>query len=150
MQQDLVTPVPVKIAVAQLRGFVADHQAKIVAVDGNRVRLEIDHKPANPLRRLTDRSAAFSIDICLEEERLQKDRSETSPSSGGQITRTRISIAVSPRRNRDRRRHDVATRAREVVTSFRAYLMASEEESVSSVGALTRAKRILAPWLNRP
>jgi len=40
-------------------------------------------------------------------------------------------------------------RAREVLVSFRSYLIASEEESVSSSGVLTRAKRMLAPWLGK-
>ncbi len=56
-------------------------------------------------------------------------------------------MTVSPRRNRDRRRSDVLARAREVLMSFRSYLMASEDESAAGVGALTRAKQPLSPWL---
>jgi hypothetical protein len=70
-------------------------------------------------------------------------------SSGDIATRTRIHVTVSPRRNRDRRRDDVTARAREVLVSFRAYLMAAEEEVAPSVGALTRAKQMLAPWLSK-
>jgi diguanylate cyclase (GGDEF)-like protein len=144
LEQVLVTPVPVKMAIEKLRGFVADHQAKIVKVDGNRIRLEIDDLPPSRLRRLTDRPVTFGIELRFEEERLQKDTSDVS--SGG-LLRTRIRVIITPRRNRDRRRSDVAERARQVLVSFRSYLIATEEEPLPSPGALRRAKRILAPWM---
>jgi diguanylate cyclase (GGDEF)-like protein/PAS domain S-box-containing protein len=147
--QDLITPVPVKMAIEKLRGFVADHRAQIVAIDGSRVRLEIEDKPASRLRRLTDRSVSFWIDLSFQEERLQKDRAGSSWSLDAGTTRTRIHVTVSPRRDRDRRRNDVLARAREVLVSFRSYLMASEDESAASVGAITRAKQPLSPWLAR-
>ena len=146
LRQDLITPVPIKIAIEKLRGFVADHQAKIVAIDGSRVRLEIEDKPASRFRRLTDRSVAFWVDVSFEEEQLQRDREGSERPFGGGTTRTKIRVTVSPRRNRDRRRDDVTARARQVLMSFRSYLMASEDDSVP-LGALMRAKRMLAPWL---
>ena len=145
--QDLITPVPVKMAIEKLRGFVADHRAKIVAINGSQVRLEIEDKPASRLRRLTDRPVAFWIDLSFQEERLQKDREGSGWSLDGGRTRTRIHVTVSPRRNRDRRRSDVLVRAREVLVSFRSYLMASEDESAGGAGTLTRAKHPLSPWL---
>ncbi len=81
--QDLITPVPVKMAIEKLRGFVADHRAKIVAIDGSQVRLEIEDKPTSRLRRLTDRPVAFWIDLSFQEERLQKDRAANSWRSAG-------------------------------------------------------------------
>ena len=146
--QDLVTPVPVKMAVEKLRGFVADHRAKIVAIDGSQLRLEIEDKPASRLRRLTDRPVAFWIDLSFQEERLQKDRAGSNRPLDAGATRTKIHVTVSPRRNRDRRRNDVLARAREVLMSFRSYLMASEDESDAAVGALTRSKQLLSPWMN--
>ena len=56
---------------------------------------------------------------------------------------------LGPMKDRDRRRRDVSERAREVLVSFRSYLMATEEEPVAPQGALRRAKRILAPWMTR-
>jgi diguanylate cyclase (GGDEF)-like protein len=149
LQQDLITPVPVKIAIEKLRGFVADHQATIVTIDGGQVRLEIEDRPASGFRRFTDRSAAFWIDLSFEEERLQKERAGESPSLGGGATRTKIRVAISPRRSRDRRRDQFMARARDVLMSFRSYLMASEDESESPPGALVRAKQMLAPWLTK-
>ena len=126
-------------------GFVADHQAKIVAIDGSQVRLEIEDKPAGRLRRLTDRTVAFLVDLSFEEERPSKARAE----AGQKATRTKIQVTVSPRRNRDRRRNEVMACARELMASFRSYLMATEDDT-DPPGVLDRAKRILAPWLVKP
>ena len=88
IEQILLTPVPFSMAVEKLRGFVADHQATIVKIDGNRMELEIIENGAG--RRYADRSAAFRLDLRFEEERLQGDpanmpatscaRESTSPS----------------------------------------------------------------------
>lgn len=148
LTQDVVTPVPIKIAIEKLRGFVADHQAKVVAIDGNRLQLEIEQKPASGLRRFTDRSVAFVIDLSFEEEQMRREPiGDSSQSCGLPTTRTRIHISVSPRRNRDRRHRDVMAYAKEVLKSFRSYLIASEETSATESGTLYRAKRLLAPWL---
>jgi diguanylate cyclase (GGDEF)-like protein len=141
----LITPVPVKIAIEKMRGFVADHQAKIIHVEGSKVRLEIEDLSLSRLRRMTDRTSAFLMDLVFEEERLQKD--QTDPSSG--TTRTRIHVTISTRKSRDRRREEITNRARGILMSVRSYLMASEEEPESSSGALLRAKKMLAPWLMR-
>lgn len=144
IEQDLVTPVPVKIAIEKLRGFVADHQAKILAIDGNHVRLEIGDRSASRLRRLTDRTLGFYVDISFEEDLMQKNASE-----GAAVTRTRIHISIGSQRSRDRRQDEVLKRARAILISFRSYLMAAEEETPSSDGALRRATRMLTPWRRR-
>jgi diguanylate cyclase (GGDEF)-like protein len=146
LEQVLVTPVPVEMSIEKLRGFVADHQAKIVKIDGNRIRLEIDDARSGRLRRTTDRPVIFGMDLRFEEEWLQKDGHDVSSAT---VVRTRIHVSISPRRNRDRRRPDVSSRAREVLVSFRSYLMATEDEPLPCRGVLRRAKRILVPWMNR-
>ena len=73
LEQDLITPVPVKIAVEKLRGFVADHRARIVSIDRNTVRMEIKLQPESRIRRLTDRAAVLNVELQFEEERLQHD-----------------------------------------------------------------------------
>ena len=113
LQQTLITPVPVKIAIEKLRGFVADHQAKIVSIDGSQVRLEIEDRSASRLRRLTDRGTAFLVDLSFEEERLQNNRwGDTSPTDGG-TTRTKIKITLSTaKRPRPAPRRGVGPRPR--------------------------------------
>jgi hypothetical protein len=137
--------VPVKMAIEKLRGFVADHQAKIISIDGSQVRLEIEDLSLSRLRRLTDRGAAFLVDLSFEEELLQGN-SRSDGLSSGSTTRTKIYVTVSTRKDRDRRREAALARAREVLASFRSYLMAVEAASTPSAGVLTRAKRALTPW----
>jgi hypothetical protein len=148
LEQELITPVPVRIAIEKLRGFVADHRARIASIDGNRVQLEIDGRGAGRLRRLTDRLRGLRIDLCFEEERLQGDGGGQASAAGG-TTRTKIKIVISPRTNRDRRRSEAMAQAREVLMSFRSYLMAAEEGTLPPAGPLQRVARILAPWLVR-
>jgi diguanylate cyclase (GGDEF)-like protein len=140
-EQNLLTPVPVKIAVDKLRGFVADHRARIIAVNGNQVRIEIDGKPVSRLRRLTDRPATFCLDVFMEEQ-----RGEELSESAGAATRTKIKITISTLQTRNRRQGDVMANAREILISFRSYLMACDYEPSSS-RVLNRVKRILTPWL---
>jgi diguanylate cyclase (GGDEF)-like protein len=137
-EQLLLTPVPVRIAVDKLRGFVADHRARIIAVNGSQVRIEIEGKPVSRLRRLTDRPAMFCLDVQMEEE-------HEGESMAGGATRTKIKITVSTLETRNRRQGDVMANAREILISFRSYLMASDYEYSSSV--MTRVKRMLTPWL---
>ncbi|MGD0900671.1 MAG: diguanylate cyclase, partial [Thermoguttaceae bacterium] len=73
IQETLVTPVPVKMALEKLRGFVADHQANVVKIDGNEVQLEIREKCTSFLRRLTDRPVVFLIDLHFEEQHVSKE-----------------------------------------------------------------------------
>jgi len=157
IEQYLITPVPIAVAVEKLRGFVADHRAKITAIDGNRVRLEIDDRAGRAptghrrealvgwSRRRGDRSLTFSVDLRFGEETFSK--SESADASPAAVSRTTIHVIISPRKNRDRRRADVADRAREVLASFRSYLMATVEDAPARKGMLRRASRILAPWL---
>jgi hypothetical protein len=139
-EQHLATPVPVKLAIEKLRGFVADHQARIIAVNGNQVRIEIDGKPPRRLRRLTDRPVKFCLDVLFEEERAA-DRSVPG------MTRTKIKITISTQETRNRRRNDVMVNAREILISFRSYLMAVECDSSPSSSVMNRVKRMFSPWL---
>ncbi len=147
LEQDLITPVPIKMAVEKLRGFVADHEAQIVAVEGNSVRLEITESRDSWMRRLSDRPVSFCMELKLEEERVNQPAEQESKDFA---LRTKIHVAISPRRNRDRRRDDVTNRARQVLVSFRSYLMATDASTEPpSKGVLRRVGRMLTPWINR-
>ncbi|MEN6458974.1 MAG: diguanylate cyclase [Thermoguttaceae bacterium] len=148
IEQVLITPVPVGMAVEKLRGFVADHRARIISVEGNRIRLEIDGRAASRLRRMADRPAGLAVDLTFEEQRAQPTGAG-KPTGGRAVTRTRIQISVAPRMSRDRRQNDAMTHAREILMSFRSYLMAVEESALPPTGPLKGIARALAPWLIR-
>jgi len=143
LEQDLVTPVPIQMAVEKLRGFVADHQARIASVEGNHVRLEMSESRDSWMRRISDRPMSFCLDIRLEEERQGAEEPEAG--RDGPV-RTKIHVAISPRRSRDRRRANITHRARQVLVSLRSYLMATELQSEPAPGVLRRVGRMFTPW----
>jgi hypothetical protein len=145
IEQDLQTAVPLKVAVEKLRGFVADHQAKIVKIEGAKVLIELhgDH-PAHQRRR-ADRPAVFLLDLRLGEEQFEK--SKRGDTGAPRMLRTRIHVIITPKNSRDRRHMELEERAKEVLSSFRSYLMATQLESPTGGSVLRRVTRILTPWL---
>jgi diguanylate cyclase (GGDEF)-like protein len=148
LERTLVSSVPIRIAIEKLRGFVADHEAKIVKTDGNRVELTIDDD-ADRQRRYDDRPIRFRMTLRFKEQR-DRTKDETSQSRPVQ---TRIFVSITPLKNRDRRRANIAGRARDVLISFQSYLMATEveggaEETHQPVDGRSWIARLLGCWLN--
>lgn len=142
LKQDLVTPVPIPIAVEKLRGFVSDHRAKVIGVHGNRVRMELMHC-STAQRRRSDRPLLFALELKFETQHI--GTAEAGQETG---TQTLVHVTITPRKNRDRRRQNVAALAREVLASLQSYLMASTKDpATSSSTVLRRAGAFLAPWL---
>ena len=97
------------MAIEKLRGFVADHEATIVKINGNQIQLELVEHSDGRLRRLTDRPVAFQIDLRFEEQRAKRESDGKPRVRVGGVLRTRIFVRLSPRRARDRRRGDAAS-----------------------------------------
>src|SRR5208283_3813775 len=98
VQQTLVTPVPTKMSIEKLRGFVADHEASILEIDGNQVQLEIAETGDSRMRRLADRPVIFQLDLRFEEQRVRRERGGGEVDTGG-VVRTRIFVRITPRKN---------------------------------------------------
>ena len=122
LEKWLVTAVPIKVTIEKLRGFVADHHAEIDSIDCDTVKLRIDGEKLLANRRTTDRSVAFLVELKLTEEAFE------NANAMGSARRTRIYVAIRPRRDRDRRRTDSLERARVVMASLKSYLVATESE----------------------
>ncbi len=142
----LVTPVPLKLALEKLRGFIVDQQARIIKTEPQRMVIEIDDRQSGRLRRFGDRPVCFTFDVQLVERRHRTDGSR-SLQAGPLCTKIRLTVTVND--SRERRREEMLTRARRLVISFRSYLMASIDEQPWAESMLTRAKRLLGPWLSR-
>ncbi len=143
ISRDLYTPVPLSVAIEKLRGFVADHQAKISWVEEDRVKIDLDGQSRSK-RRYGDRPIAFRLELKLEEQWPHgKDKeSEETP----QICRTHVHVTARPLRIRDRREANAEHRAREVLTSLRSYLIASEESPAPPEKSAPPARRPLLSW----
>jgi len=143
----LATPVPVKMAIEKLRGFVTDHQAKIIKIDGNHIELEIVNHSGVRLRRSADRPVVFTVDLQFGEQRTCREDGKLPADAP---VRTQIGLTISPKKDRDRRRNGISDQAQDVLVSFKSYLMAIEEGDEATPpdgGVLTRARQILAPWM---
>ena len=140
LETDLLTGAPISVTVEKLRGFVADHQAKVNKIEGNHVQLELEDNPSDATRRRNDRPVTFTIDLRFEEVCMEQS------SAGQSVSRTRVRVAVYPKSSRDRRRDDLAVRAQRVLSSFRSYLIATEDKPALG-GVLRSVKQILTPWL---
>jgi diguanylate cyclase (GGDEF)-like protein len=124
----LITHVPLPLAAEKLKGFIADHHAEIVEVLGSKVRLRIEGPNVPLTRRKTDRPVAIDLVVHLEEQPAELG----GPSHR---TRTAVWIEVRPVRRRERRRGDFDARARQLIASLRAYLMAEEADAESAACA---------------
>ena len=149
LEKWLVTAVPLKMAVEKIRGFVVDNHAEIKLLERDRIVLEIDSRRSGVLKRGSDRPVPFLIEMRLTEELAEKPN--RSPQAGGRLCRTKVYVAIRPKRDRDRRRENMAEGARQVATSIRAYLMANEEAAATPTGdgSLRRATNVLIPWLRK-
>lgn len=128
MDKWLVTPVPLQVAIEKLRGFVVDHFAEITSVDGETIFLKMECQKFGRLRRNSDRAVPFLVELRFSEDGDAK--SDKPPAEGaprGKSLRTHVHVLIRPKRDRDRRRQDAQERARLVMASIKAYLMASEE-----------------------
>jgi hypothetical protein len=127
VEQRLITSVPLWVAVEKLRGFIADHRAKVLKVDANCVELLVDVDSPKRLRRFSDRPTTFHVKIKLDEQPVAKPAK--SPNNEAAWVQTRLYVTITLEKGRERRREEVAHRAKELLVSFRSYLMASEEEA---------------------
>jgi len=137
VQRNLITPVPVKMTLEKLRGFVADHQA-VMEMSGDRdLQLIVDSGRANS----GEQQITFVLDVHLEErvESIQKG-DETRLGSA----KTAIFVSLRPKHRKDSRRPDLAQCGTDLLSSLRAYLMAYFDGEAG--GGSPKQKQVLSPW----
>ena len=150
MQRDLITAVPVSVVAEKLRGYMADHTAELVSVEQNKVCLRIGEQHAPLMRRWSDRPVPFLIELTLEEVLANSNPNQSN------LTRTAVHVSIRPKRQRDRRRRDVNERARKLVVSLKAYLMAHDREiesepqhSENRESFIQNTQQVLSDWLTK-
>jgi diguanylate cyclase (GGDEF)-like protein/PAS domain S-box-containing protein len=134
LERQLVTAVPINMAIEKLRGFIADHHAEIESSTEDQVVLKIEAAQLPLNRRATDRPVPFFIELTFSEKRVAI-RNSKAPEQG-KLTRTIVHVTIRPRRSRDRRRRDADQRAAELLMSLKSYLMGHE---LHELDELTRA-----------
>jgi diguanylate cyclase (GGDEF)-like protein/PAS domain S-box-containing protein len=147
LEKWLVTPVPLQVAVEKLRGFVVDHFAEITSVDGENILLKLECQKQNLLRRSGDRPIPFLVELRFSEGDAEKLAADDAARK--KTLRTHVYVAIRPKRDRDRRRSDAQERARLVMSSIKAYLMATEEPSRTEPKPDRRVTDVLSPLMRK-
>jgi hypothetical protein len=145
VERDLVTAVPLNMAVEKLRGFVLDHHAEILSINTDKVDLQIETVQTNPSRRRSDRPVPFLVELALSEERVPSTSVDGRVT--GEVAHTRIKVAIRLKRARDRKKADVASQATAILAGIKSYLMAADESPPAEPVKTRRAMNVLAPWL---
>jgi diguanylate cyclase (GGDEF)-like protein len=137
IEVELVTMVPIEVAVQKLRGFIADHAAKIVKTEENMLELALTDGHAEVNRRASDRPMTFVIRLQLSQRHME--RANTQGFAAGSYVETRIGVTIRPRRDRDRRRDAAMEKARRLLGSLKSYLMAREDDGEAPESAAVAA-----------
>lgn len=150
LERTVITVVPLKVTTEKLRGFVSDHHAQLNKVDENRVSLTIDSQFIPNVRRNSDRTVPFVIELAFDEKQLPVEGRANATA-----LRTLIHVTIRPKRQRDRRQRDAIERARQILFSLKSYLMAQDYDGEERVGSteqqsdslLGSSKQLIQNWL---
>ncbi|HET6883197.1 MAG TPA: diguanylate cyclase [Pirellulales bacterium] len=123
----LISEAPLAVCIEKLRGFVADQHGAIESIKNNCVRVRIGEEGGSFFRRMTDRPVRLVME--LEFVDVEEERHRPSEQRRYGNARTKIQVAITPRRNRDRRQAELQERSRQLLLSLRSYLMAAEHEA---------------------
>jgi diguanylate cyclase (GGDEF)-like protein len=126
LEASLTSAVPIEIAIEKLRGFVSDHQAKIISTKESSVELEIASEAVTSDRRKGDRNVTFRVEMQFSEIRVE--RSNSLGYAAGEYAHTRVDLKIRPKKTTRRRRAEMAERARLIQQSIKAYLMAKDSD----------------------
>jgi hypothetical protein len=131
------------VAVEKLRGFVADHHADIVSINGQEVVLKIEGSDTPLSRRSSDRPVSFVVEMHFTEKKVATK--DADGKDRGAFIRTFVDVVIRPRRNRDRRLRDTDQRAVQILVSIKSYLMAQELHEIDDRTRAAFAQQIAKP-----
>lgn len=137
---------PLNIAIEKLRGFVLDHDAEILAINADRIDLQIQTCTQELARRRSDQPLAFLVELTFSERHVPT--TSVDGRATGEVARTQIKVSIRLKRARDRNVADVADQASAILAGIRSYLMASNATPTADGGRSRRTVNLLAPWLD--
>lgn len=123
VEQHLSSRVPMSVAVEKLRGFIADQDAEIIEVDGSYVQLRIGGRWKPRRYRRSDNRITLIMDVQFEEKELNTD-AESDPTFD---FHTDLQVVVRTSSTRERRTTEATERAKNLLTSLAAYMIASQD-----------------------
>ncbi|GMQ80212.1 MAG: diguanylate cyclase [Planctomycetia bacterium] len=138
----LVTSLPIEVTVQKLRGFVADHDARITAVNEDQIDILLENNYPCGVSRRDSRPVPFLIQLQFTQSALDTTWAR------GSVVYTYIRVVIQPKRNRERRREEASQLVWQVSASLRSYLMA-EEPTAAQKKAARKAERTKLPWFRK-
>ncbi|MDA8743357.1 diguanylate cyclase [Rubripirellula amarantea] len=120
---DIITPVPVDLAIEKLRGFIADHGAEIISVKENQLAMKVNAYYTKGGRRRADQQIAIQVQLTLSDANVERASSDTRSVKKAVVSHTNVHVHLTPIRNRDRRNREVSTCFNQVINSLKCYLM---------------------------
>ena len=120
----------------KLRGFADDHHGKIISSDESRVELLVGSERQTLDRRVPDRATRLYVSLAFTTIPAEKPAHR---GRRGLQERTLIEVRIWPQRRRERRLAKAESRARELLSALRGYLMAEPVEEGKSPAPTTSA-----------
>ncbi|HVX60398.1 MAG TPA: diguanylate cyclase [Pirellulales bacterium] len=148
LERELVSEAPLAVCVEKLRGFIADHHAEVLSADGDEIQIAVSEGGGSLLRRVADRPVRLVMELKFEEIRREKSADSHGARRLG-AAQTRIRLTIVPQKKRDRRKDRAAERARQLLISFRSYLMATECEEPAEASVMRRARGLFSHWFGK-
>ncbi len=121
IEKQYLTAVPKEIAVEKLSGFVSDHKADVLHVDGERVAICFKARSMASARRSCDRPTDLLMDVLIEQVEVR-----LTGRIKGLSVQTRFKIKIQAAKARDRRLASSLNQANQLLSSFKAYLLAQD------------------------
>lgn len=124
IQVELTTEVPINVAIEKLRGFVSEHDARIIYIRDSCVEIEMMSDRVGQQRRKADRPTPYRVELEFSEERLEKTNSFGL--AAGSYAQTVVKVNIRPKKRRNRRLDEQMDSAKMILQSLKAFLMAKE------------------------
>jgi diguanylate cyclase (GGDEF)-like protein/putative nucleotidyltransferase with HDIG domain/PAS domain S-box-containing protein len=145
---------PLEASIDKLRGFIADHHATIVALDGNQVQLSVAC-PGNVSSQpgVQAETPNYILDLKYRERRVPREPSidgEIKDDEAPSISHTTVDVSIRAEGTSNSGRRQLETAARKLLVSLRAYLMATDAADPLPPSIWLQAKAKLAALRARP
>ncbi len=147
VDQALLTPVPLSIAIEKLRGFVLDHHAEVLSIEADRVELQIGVRRKRFMQRRSDQRIPFVVMLVFSE--LQVSVSAPNGQPQRKLCRTQVHVIIYLKCSRDRRMGGLSHQATSILAGIKSYLMASAETELADPNTTRRTVNILAHWFKK-
>ncbi len=114
--RELLSAVPIEVAIQKLEGFVGDHKAEILNTSENELSIRV----VGGQGRRGEHKIAMLLNIKMQSVKFCTNRTKVYQN------RTLFNVTIHPVKPRDRRQTVIAGQAHQIMLSFQAYIVGQE------------------------